>query len=113
MVKIFTIFLLFISLDLFAQFVEGQILIYGTNKPLANATIYYEGIYKGGISDKHGIFTGIYLGSRMHYIRSLYNDQLRQEGDTLLNLAGKSRDYNGLVVDQENGRTLPAYLKKE
>lgn len=63
MIKIFTIFLLFISLDLFAQFVEGQILIYGPNKPLANATIYYEGIYKGGISDKHGIFKLVSAGT--------------------------------------------------
>ncbi len=261
MVKVFTIFLLFISLDVTAQFVEGQILIYGTDKPLANASIYYDGMYKGGISDEHGIFklvsagttkvpiiisavgyhstsiadytseeflkiylqpktyaldavvvtfdgmsreekeaifksefiglsnnssqceilnlddinlvynrkrgtveafaddpiilhnkalgfkityyleqfkysageiffagnyyfepdttlTGrdlvrverkrreAYLGSRMHFIRSLYNDQLRQEGFMIMNLAGKSPDYSGLVVDQENGRSI-------
>lgn len=261
MVKVLTLFLLIISFDVSAQYVEGQILIYGTEEPLPNASIYYDGMYKGGISDENGIFklvsagsvkvpiiisavgyhsTSIadyapdeflkiylqpktytldavvvtfdgmsreekeaifksefigvsensrqceilnlddvrlvynrkrgtveafaddpiilhnkalgfkityyleqfkyskeniffagnyffepdtslagrnlervekrrrdaYLGSRMHFIRSLYNDQLRKDGYTLLNLAGKAQDNSGLVVDGEKGRSI-------
>lgn len=56
MVRLFTFFFLLLSLDLSAQLIEGQILIYGTEDPLPNASIYYDGMYKGGISDEHGIF---------------------------------------------------------
>lgn len=47
-----------------------------------------------------------YLGSRMHFIRSLYNDRLNKEGFTLLNMFQKEQDFSGLVVDGENGRSL-------
>jgi hypothetical protein len=261
MVRVVTLFFLMLSVDVSAQLIEGQILIYGTEEPLPNASIYYDGMYKGGISDEHGIFriawadsvrvpiiisavgyhstsiadykideflkvylepktysldavvvtydgmareekeaifktefigvsensrqceilnlddinlvysrkrgiieafadapillhnkalgfkityylekfqygkgsiffagnyffepdttlTGrdlarvekrrreAYLGSRMHFIRSLYNDQLSREGYTLLNLAPGSKDNSGLVVDRENGRSI-------
>lgn len=55
------------------------------------------------------VFTLVYLGSRMHFIRSLYNDQLKQEGYSFLNLPRKTQEYSGLVVDRENGRSI--YLK--
>ena len=264
MVKVFTLLFLILSFEVSAQFVQGQILIFGTDEPLPNASIYYDGMYKGGISDENGNFRlvsagstkvpiiisavgyhsttiadytsnefikvyleprtysldavvvtfdgmtreekeaifktefiGIsdnsrqceilnlddinlvynrkrgtieafsdgpiilnnkalgfkityyleqfkysrgniffagnyffepdttltdrnlarvekrrreaYLGSRMHFIRSLYNDQLTKEGYSFLNLPRKTQDYSGLVVDRENGRSI--YLK--
>ncbi|MEJ7693387.1 carboxypeptidase-like regulatory domain-containing protein [Daejeonella sp.] len=52
----FTLFFLVISFDVSAQLIKGQILIYGTEDPLPNASIYYDGSYKGGISDSAGNF---------------------------------------------------------
>lgn len=48
----------------------------------------------------------VYLGSRMHFIRSLYHDRLSKEGFSLLNMFQKEQDFNGLVVDDENGRSI-------
>ena len=261
MLRVLTLFFLILSFEVSAQVVEGQILINGTEEPLANASIYYDGMYKGGISNEHGIFRlvsadsvrvpiiisavgyhstsiadyksgeflkiylepkiysldavvvtydgmsreekeaifkkefigisenslnceilnlddinlvynrkrgtveafaddpvilqntalgfkityyleqfrfspeGIYfsgnyyfepdttlagkdlarvekrrrqayLGSRMHFIRSLYNDRLKKDGFSLLNLARKAKDNSGMVVDRENGRSI-------
>ncbi|MES3018265.1 MAG: carboxypeptidase-like regulatory domain-containing protein [Bacteroidota bacterium] len=47
-----------------------------------------------------------YLGSRMHFIRSLYNDRMKQEGYTLVNFSRQTQDYSGLVVDTEQGRSI-------
>ncbi len=47
-----------------------------------------------------------YLGSRMHFIRSLYDDRLNKEGFSLLNMFQKEQDFSGLVVDSENGRSI-------
>lgn len=56
MLRVVTFFFLILSFKVSAQLVEGQILINGTEEPLANASIYYDGMYKGGISNEHGIF---------------------------------------------------------
>lgn len=47
-----------------------------------------------------------YLGSRMHFIRSLYESRLRQEGFSLLKFSSAPEDYSGLVVDREDGRSI-------
>jgi len=56
MTRFFTLFLLLLSLDLSAQLIKGQILIYGTEDPLPYANVYYDGMYKGAISDEDGNF---------------------------------------------------------
>ena len=40
----------------FAQMIKGQILIYGSENPLPYASVYYDGMYKGVISDENGNF---------------------------------------------------------
>lgn len=47
-----------------------------------------------------------YLGSRMHFIRSLYHGRIQQEGYTVLDYSAKDRDPIGLVVDDQNSRGI-------
>ncbi len=56
MVRLFTVFFLILSLDVSAQLIKGQVLIYGTEDPLPDASVYYDGRYKGGFSDENGYF---------------------------------------------------------
>jgi hypothetical protein len=56
MTRLFTVFLVIVSCNVSAQLIKGQILIYGTEDPLPGANVYYDGMYKGGISDDNGNF---------------------------------------------------------
>lgn len=47
-----------------------------------------------------------YFGSRMHFIRALYEDRLTKEGFRLLNMFDRDQDFSGLVVDGEKGRSI-------
>ena len=47
-----------------------------------------------------------YLGSRMHFIRSMYNNQLKKDGFSLLNLPRMVKDNSGMVVDTEDGKSI-------
>lgn len=57
MQKFLTLLFLFISLEASSQLIKGKVIIYEKDEPLSNANVFYDGMYKGAVTDENGNFT--------------------------------------------------------
>ncbi len=66
MKRILFLLMLLVTSAASAQGIRGRVLVSGTDEPAPNASIYYDGMYKGSISGQDGKFELIATASTKH-----------------------------------------------